>query len=72
VFLLVRRGADRDGVAAEKRSQHGGGDAQIDSRHLFADDVHIEGAATEAAELLGNKQKLNAQLVRAAHMPNDL
>jgi hypothetical protein len=44
-FLLLRSGADRDRIAAQKRGQHRGGDAQIDARHLFADAVHIEGAA---------------------------
>ena len=60
------------GIAAQERGQHRGGDAQIDARHLFADAVHIEGAAAHAAELFGNKQELNAQLVRAAHVADDL
>ncbi len=53
-------------------SQHGRGDAQIDARHLFADHIHIEGAAAETAAVFGDEQELNAQLVRAAHMPDDL
>ena len=71
-LLLLRSGADRDRIAAQERGQHGRGDAQIDARHLFADAIHIEGAAAHAAELFGNEQELNAQLVRAAHVPDDL
>ncbi len=71
-LLLLRSRADGDGVAAQKRSQHRRGDAQVDARHLFAHAVHIEGAAAHAAELLGNEQELNAQLVGVAHVPDDL
>ena len=34
--------------------------------------IHIEGAAAEAAVLFGNEQQLNAQLVGAAHVAHDL
>ena len=71
-FLLLRRGPDGDRVAAQKRRQDGGGDAQVDPRHLLADAVHVERAAAEAAELLRNEQELDAELVRAAHVPHDL
>ena len=67
-LLLLRRGADGDRVAAQEGGEHRGGNAQVDARHLLADAVHVEGAAAESAVLLGNKQKLNAQLVRAAHV----
>ena len=60
------------GIAAQERSQHGRGDAQIDARHLFTDHIHIEGAAAETAAVFGDEQELNAQLIRAAHMPDDL
>ena len=70
-FLLLRSGADRDRIAAQERGQHRRGDAEIDTRHLFANAIHIEGAAAHAAELFGNEQKLNAQLVRAAHVTDD-
>ncbi len=70
-LLLLRSGADKDRIAAQERGQHGGGDAQIDARHFFADAIHIEGAAAHAAELFRNEQELNAQLVRAAHVTND-
>ena len=63
---------DGDRVAAQEGRQHRGGDAQVDARHLFADAVHVERAAAEAAELLGNEQELDPQLVRAAHVPHDL
>ena len=69
---MLRSGADGDRIAAEKRGQHGRGDAQVDARHLFADAIHIEGAAAHAAELFGNEQELNAQFVRTAHMADDL
>ena len=72
VLLLLRRGADSDRIAAQKRGQHGGGHAQIDARHLLADAIHVEGAAAHSAELLRNEQELNAQLVRAAHVAHDL
>ncbi len=60
------------GIAAQESRQHGGGNAQIDARHLFADAIHIEGTAAHAPELFGYEQELNAQLVRAAHVADDL
>ena len=68
---MLRSGADCDRIAAEKRGQHGRGDAEIDARHLFADAIHIEGPAAHATELFGNEQELNAQLVRTAHVADN-
>ena len=44
---------------------------EVDPRHLLADAIHVECAAAEAAELLRNKQELNPELVRAAHVTHD-
>ena len=63
-LLLLRSGADGDRIAAEESGQHRGRDAQVDARHLLADAVDVEGAAAHAAELFGNEQELDAQLVR--------
>ena len=71
-FLLLRSGADRDGIAAQERGQHGRGDAQIDARHFFAHAIHIEGAAAHPAEFFGDEQELNAQLVRTAHVTDNI
>ena len=71
-FLLVVRRTNRDGIAAEKSSQHRGCDSEIDARHLLANAVDVEGAAAHAAELFGDEQELDAQLVRAAHIADDL
>ena len=71
-LLLLRRGAHRDRIAAQKRGQYRGGHAQIDARHLFAHAIHVERAAAHAAVFFGDEQKLDAQLVRAAHVPHDL
>ena len=70
-FLLLRGGADSDGIASQERGQHRRGDAQIDARHLFANAVHVEGPAAHAPELFRDEQELNAQLVRAAHVADD-
>ena len=70
-LLLLVGGADRDGIAAEKSSQHGGRNPEIDPRHLLANAVDVERATAHAAELFGNKQKLNTQLVGAAHVTDD-
>jgi hypothetical protein len=72
VLLLLRSGAHGYWVAAEKCRQHSRGNAQINARHLFTDQIHIEGAAAETAAVLGDEQQLNAQLVRAAHVPDDV
>ena len=71
-LLLLRRGADGDRIAAQESGQHRRRDAQIDARHLFANAVDVERAAAEAAVLFGNEQKLDAQLVGAAHVADDL
>ncbi len=71
-LLLLRRGADGDGIAAQECGEQRGGDAEIDARHLLADEIDVEGAAAHAAVFLGNEQELNAQLVGVAHVANDL
>ena len=71
-LLLLGSSADRNRIAAQKRGEQGRGEAKIDARHLFADEVDIEGASAQAAVLLGNEQQLNAELVRVAHVVDDL
>ena len=71
-FLLFGRGSDSDWIATQKSRQHGCSNAQIDASHFFADAIHVEGAAAHSAKLFRNEQELNAQLVRAAHMADDL
>ena len=70
-FLLFRSSGDGDGIATEKSCQHGSRDPEIDAGHLLTNAIDVERASTHAAELLRNKQQLNAQLVRVAHVADD-
>ena len=72
LFLLLGSGAEGDGIAAQECGEQGSGDAEIDARHLFADEIDVEGASAHAAVLFRNEQQLNAQFVRAAHVADDL
>ena len=71
-LLLLGRCADGDGIAAEEGREHGRGDAKVDARHGFANAIDVEGAAAHAAVVLRHEQELNAQLVRVAHVANDV
>ncbi len=57
----------RDRVAPEERGEHSGGDADVDAGHALAHPVDVEGAAAHSAVLLGDEQKLDAELA-AAHL----
>ena len=70
-FLLLRRRAYSDRIAAKKGSQHGSCDPEIDPRHLLTNAVDIERPSAHAAELFRNEQELNAQLVGTAHVADD-
>ena len=71
LLLLLGSGAEGDRIAAQERGEKRGGDAEIDARHLFADEIDVEGAAAHAAVLFGNEQELDAELVRVAHVANN-
>jgi hypothetical protein len=69
--LLVGRGAEEYGVAAEERREDAGGHADVDAGHLLAHPVDIDRSAAHPAVLLGNEQQLDAQLV-TAHAPDNV
>jgi len=60
VLLLLWGCADGDGIAAQESCEHRRRDPQVDVRHLFADEIDIEGTAAETSAVFRNKQKLNA------------
>ena len=71
MFLLLRRATDADRVAAEEGRQYTGGDADIYTRHAFANPVEIESSTAHAVEGLGNEEELDAQL-RPTHFADDV
>src|SRR5207248_8821642 len=70
-LFLLRSGSDRDRIAAEKCSQYGSRDPQVDARHFLTNAVDIERASAHAAEFFRNKKELNSQFVGATHIVDD-
>ncbi len=71
-MALFLGGADEDRVAAEERGEHGGGEADVVTRHLFADAVGVERVAVHAAVRLGHEHELDTELLRVAHRSHDV
>jgi hypothetical protein len=71
-FFLLGSCADCNRIAAQESREHCRRDAKIDVRHLLANEVDVKCAAAEAAAVFGNEEELDAQLVGAAHVVDDV
>ena len=58
--------ADEDGVAAEERGEHRGGEPDVDAGQPLADPVGVERAAAQPAVLLRDEHQVHTEGV-AAH-----
>ncbi len=70
--LLLRRRADVDRVRAEERRENARGDTEVDRGHRFRDAVDVVGAAAEPAQLLGDREQVQADLLRVVQVLHHL
>ena len=70
--LLLGRRPDVDGVGAEEGGEDAGGDPEVDRGHGLGHPVDVVGPPAEAAELLRDRQQVEADLPRVVQVLHDL
>ena len=63
VRSLFRCASEHDRVAAKKRRQHSGGEADVDPSHRFTHPINVEGAASHSAVFLRDEHQLHTELL---------